>query len=260
MEKNAALIGYTGFVGRNILNQQQFTHLYNSKNIEEIQGKEFDLIVCAGAPGVKWIANKEPGKDYDSIKRLMDCLKKVKTKEFVLISTINVYSKPSKVDEDTPIEISGLLPYGKHRRILEQFAESRFSATIIRLPGLFGEGIKKNMIYDLLNYNRVETIQEGSIFQFYNLDYIWMDINKTLQHNIKILNLATEPVSAEELGKYCFGFDFTHKTTKSAPHYDMRTKYGVLWGQNSSYLYPKLTILQDLKSFVINYKQGISAF
>lgn len=256
MGENRALIGYTGFVGGNILNQQQFAHLYNSKNIEEIQGKEFDLIVCAGAPGVKWLANKEPGKDYDSIKRLMDCLEKVKTKEFTLISTIDVYSNPYKVDEDTPIELNSLLPYGQHRRILEQFAESHFRATIMRLPGLFGKGLKKNIIYDLLNDNPVEAIHEDGVFQFYNLDYIWQDINKALQNNIEILNLATEPVSAKELGKYCFGFDFTQKTAKPAPCYDIRTKYGTLWGQNSSYLYPRLTILQELKSFVTNYNKG----
>ena len=44
---NNALIGYTGFVGMNILQQKPFMFLYNSKNIEEIKGKEFDLIVCS---------------------------------------------------------------------------------------------------------------------------------------------------------------------------------------------------------------------
>lgn len=256
MGKNRALIGYTGFVGGNILNQQKFAHLYNSKNIEEIQGEEFDLIVCAGTPSVKWLANKEPEKDYQSIKRLMDCLEKVKTKGFVLISTIDVYSNPCKVDEDTSIEMSDLLPYGKHRRILEEFAEIRFRTAIVRLPGLFGKRLRKNMIYDLLNDSLVEPIHEDSMFQFYNLDYIWRDIEKTLQNNIKILNLATEPVPVKELAKYCFGSDFTQKTDKPAHCYDVRTKYGALWGQNSPYLYPKLTTLQDLRSFVINYNRG----
>ena len=158
LERNSALIGYTGFIGGNILNQERFDRLYNSKNIEDIRGQEFDLIVCAGAPGVQWLANKEPDKDYESIKRLMNNLEKVKTKEFVLISTILVYSNPSVVDEDTPIDIGDLLPYGRHRRILEEFAESRFGATIMRLPGLFGKGLGKNIIYDLLHNNRIDDI------------------------------------------------------------------------------------------------------
>ena len=41
-----ALIGYTGFVGSNLLNQYEFTACYNSKNIQEIHGKDYDLCIC----------------------------------------------------------------------------------------------------------------------------------------------------------------------------------------------------------------------
>ena len=68
---NSALIGYTGFVGGNLLRQFAFTDLYNSTNIETIAGRAYDLIVCAGAPGVMWKANKEPALDEQS--RFMKC-------------------------------------------------------------------------------------------------------------------------------------------------------------------------------------------
>ena len=57
------LIGYTGFVGNNLAEQTEFDFVYNSKNIHEIQGKTFDIVYCAGMPGTKWIANKNPEKD-----------------------------------------------------------------------------------------------------------------------------------------------------------------------------------------------------
>ena len=44
----SALIGHTGFVGGNIAANAQFTDCYNSKNIAEIRGKSYDMIVCAG--------------------------------------------------------------------------------------------------------------------------------------------------------------------------------------------------------------------
>ena len=71
MTKNKnALIGYSGFVGGNILNQKKFDYLYNSKNIADVQMKKFDLVVCAAAPGTKWFADKYPKKDFNSIKIL----------------------------------------------------------------------------------------------------------------------------------------------------------------------------------------------
>lgn len=72
-----ALIGYTGFVGGTIASQTQFDEQYNSKNIHEIAGKEFDLIVCAGEPGKKWMANQEPQQDLLSIRNLIEHLKTV---------------------------------------------------------------------------------------------------------------------------------------------------------------------------------------
>ena len=48
-----ALIGYTGFVGTALARQHDFDAFYNSKNIETIKGEHFNLVVCAGAYGLK---------------------------------------------------------------------------------------------------------------------------------------------------------------------------------------------------------------
>ncbi len=42
-----ALIGYTGFVGSNLLRMRPFSRLYRSTNIEAIACERFDLVVCA---------------------------------------------------------------------------------------------------------------------------------------------------------------------------------------------------------------------
>ena len=44
--KKCALIGHTGFVGSNLKQQMFFTDYYNSKNIKDIHGKEYDEIYC----------------------------------------------------------------------------------------------------------------------------------------------------------------------------------------------------------------------
>ena len=58
-----ALIGYSGFVGGTLLRQRAFEARYRSTNIGSIAGGEFELVVCAGAPAQKWIANRDPEAD-----------------------------------------------------------------------------------------------------------------------------------------------------------------------------------------------------
>jgi hypothetical protein len=65
------LIGYTGLVGGILSGEMQFDTLYNSKNITDIQGGKFDYLICAGASGLKWKANKDTEKDLNSIKFLI---------------------------------------------------------------------------------------------------------------------------------------------------------------------------------------------
>jgi len=248
------LIGYTGFVGGNINRKEKFDYLYNSKNISQIRNKSFDLVISAGTPAIKWLASKEPEKDFASIKVLMDNLKTIKTKKFVLISTVDVYPNPIDVNETNHIDEKKLQPYGKHRRILEEFCKKRFDATIIRLPALFGEGLKKNIIYDLINNHLVKNIHQDGIFQFYNLDYMWEDIKKVINHDIKILNVATEPISVKEITEQVFNLKLENNIEQLPPQYDFHTKYAKYWGKNGCYLYNKKEVLSDLKNFVKRMK------
>lgn len=71
---------------------------------------------------------------------------------FILISTVDVYDIKSGVDEDYIINPEKADYYGRNRLEFEKFVKDKFPKfTIIRLPALFGSGLKKNFIYDLLN-------------------------------------------------------------------------------------------------------------
>ena len=65
--KKVALIGYTGLIGKIILNELKKKKIkifkFNSKNIKKIKEKRFNEIYCAGLPAEKWKANKFPAKD-----------------------------------------------------------------------------------------------------------------------------------------------------------------------------------------------------
>ena len=69
-----------------------------------------------------------------------------------MISTIDIFKNPKYVDENSPVDTEGLQPYGYNRYQLEKWVRDHYSeALIIRLPSLFGKGIKKNFIYDYIN-------------------------------------------------------------------------------------------------------------
>lgn len=148
----SALVGYTGFVGSNLRNSHQFTHLYNSKNIQEAFGTEPDLLVFAGLPSAMFKANVNPRGDYINIIHAIENIKAIKPKQIVLISTIAVYDKIYNVDENYIINDTLLLPYGKNRLFLEKWVSENFSEKlIVRLPALYGINLKKNFIYDFIN-------------------------------------------------------------------------------------------------------------
>lgn len=252
-----ALIGYTGFVGSNLLRQQHFDDCYNSANIAAINGQRYDVVICAGVPAAKWIANREPVRDRANIQGLMTHLAAVEADRFVLISTVDVYPLPVGVDEESAIDIEKCEPYGKHRLELEYFVADRFDTCIVRLPGLFGKGLKKNIIYDFLHDNNVNLINPNGVFQFYSLKHLTHDIDVALENNLKILNITSEPVSVMEVAQVCLGQPFTNTVDQPAARYDYRSLHAHLFGGHDGYLYSKHKVLADLRGYVNEERQRV---
>jgi len=93
-----ALIGYTGFVGSNLADQYAFDDVYNSKNIADIEGQEYDLVVSAANRADMWRINQEGQQDLAEIKEYIGHIEKAKIKKLVLISTVGVYKTPNSAD------------------------------------------------------------------------------------------------------------------------------------------------------------------
>lgn len=232
----AALIGYTGFVGGNLLAARPWDALFNSQNFRDMTGQTYDLLVCAGVSAVKWQANREPEADWAGIQRLIDVLATVKAKQFVLISTVDVFPHPVGVDETTLLPLGEGQPYGRHRLQLEDWASRHFPVChVVRLPGCFGPGLKKNAIYDLLHDNMVSAIDPDGVFQFYDVRRIWLDLQVVLDANLPLCHFATGPVSLQRIATEVFGRPLP---TKDQPHghYNFATQHSQLWGRNDGYL------------------------
>ena len=147
-----AIVGYTGFVGQNLCISHHFDAKYNSKNISEAYETKPDLLVYSGVRAEMFTANNFPERDFAHIQEAISNIEKIKPKRLVLISTISVYPV-YEGNENTDIKDKTGTVYGKNRRYLEQWVEKNITDyTIVRLPALYGEGIKKNFIYDIIHY------------------------------------------------------------------------------------------------------------
>jgi dTDP-4-dehydrorhamnose reductase len=249
-DTSAALIGYTGFVGSTLLRQVEFGSLYRSTNIQEIEGRTFDIVVCAGAPAQKWLANKDPESDQRQIDGLIRHLKTITCNRFILISTVDVFQNAVGVDENSPVDEAGLHAYGLNRRRLEKFVQANFpDHLIVRLPGLVGPGLRKNVIFDLLNGNNLLTIESRSVFQFYPMVNLWYDIGKALDAGLRLVHLSAEPISVSDLSLLGFGRPFVQHLASTPARYDMRTCHAAAFGVQGHYQYRVGETVQAIRAY-----------
>lgn len=300
-----ALVGYTGFVGSNLYENAIFDKVYNSKNITEAYGTMPDLLVYAGLRAEKYLANSAPEKDMELIRQAEENITKIAPAKLVLISTIDVFKTSKKMDETSAVDTRDLCPYGYNRYQLEVWARKKYpDALIIRLPGLFGNHIKKNFIYDYIHvvpstltaikmdelsfyvpilkqyyelqdngfykvkeltspeqvqlkdmfikagFTALHFTDSRSCFQFYDLKRLWSDIQIALDAGIKLLHLATAPVSAGELYTYLSGDNFINELDGIPADYDYRTIYAGKFNGKNGYICDKSSVLRQIDAFV----------
>ena len=150
------LVGHTGFVGQNLNRQYSFTATFNSKNISDAYGTLPDLCVYCGTRAEKFRADNFPDEDLAHMNETINNIRQINPKRLVLISTVDVIPSTQEADvyEDTGYNTDKLTSYGKNRLYLENEIRKTYpDALIIRLPALFGLGLKKNFIFDLISYS-----------------------------------------------------------------------------------------------------------
>lgn len=299
-----SLVGFTGFVGSNLAAATNFDGLYNSKNITEAYDTKPDLLIYAGVPATKYLANKEPEKDLTIIRQAEENITRIAPRKLVLISTIDVFPEPVGVDENTVPEVSKEA-YGRNRLALENWTREHYhDALIIRLPALFGMNLKKNFIYDMmhpipfclneklfadfisrepklkeyyqpcgngffqcidltldeeknvkkiftqLGFSTLSFTDSRSRYQFYPLTRLWNDLRLALDHDLRLLHLATEPITASELYKALTNASYVNETSNKPAYYDYRTMHGKIFGQKGVYILSKEAIITSIYKFI----------
>lgn len=145
------LVGSTGFVGGNLLAKHTFAAECHSSDITAQYGTRPDLCIYAGVPAAMFLANADPEADLAVMRAARENIRQIAPKRLVLISSIAVLADSRGVYEDSPAQdTEGLPAYGKNRLQLERWVREDFpDALIVRLPALYGAGIRKNFLFDL---------------------------------------------------------------------------------------------------------------
>lgn len=244
LSKPSCLIGHTGFVGGALRRQALYDCCFNSGNFRDMAGQSFGLVVCCGVSAVKWRANQEPEADRAGILALADVLRRVTAEAFVLVSTVDVHPVPAGVDEAADCARQPNHAYGRHRLEFEGFIRERFPrALILRLPGLFGPGLRKNALHDLLHRHQLEAVNPEGRLQWYDVGRLSGDIGRARAAGLPLVQMAVEPVRTGDIAAAVFPEVKLHPGRLPAPCYDMRTRHAGLFGGHDGYIMDRAEVM-----------------
>ncbi len=169
------------------------------------------------------------------------------------LSTIDVYPLVAGLDEDFDCHgVAGHNAYGAHRLEFEDAVRRRFETVhVVRLPGLFGDGLKKNVIFDLLHDNCLGAIAPASALQWYGIDRLWTDIGRVVDAGLGLCNLFTEPIATGDIIDRFFPQKSVGGAAAPAVHYDLRTRHGAVFGSPvPGYARSRRQVMDDLGAWL----------
>lgn len=251
------LVGATGLFGKTISEKVLFSYKFSTLNIKsfsDLNDKNIENMYLCCLQSKKYLVDEKPENDLDNIFSIVNHIKKVKPKNVILISTIDVYNNsPIYLNEDY-IPKHKNPSYGSNRYFFETLIKNTFiesNVYIFRFPGVFGKFFKKNIFYDMINNNRLEYINVNSMHQWYDLNELNDDIeffkNKYKGHNT--FNLFSEPVETKEIIEKIFPY-------KKIDFFDERIEFNYLSKfYDNHYRFSKDDILLRMHNFASNYKK-----
>lgn len=302
------LVGSTGFVGGNLLASAAFDAACHSTDVARQFGRDNDLVVYAGVPAAMYLANQDPEADLAVMRAARENLRRLAGRRVVLISSVAVYADSrGKTETDDPAG-PGLAPYGANRLRLENWVREDFeNALIVRLPALYGKGLKKNFLYDLHtltpamlrpakygelaakselvaaaytdagngfyrlsgaadpaalrawfaqnDWNALNFTDSRSVYQFYDLAGLWGHIETALAAGLRLLNLATPPVSAAAVYRAVTGGEFKNELAGTPFDYDLRTEHAPLFGGAGGYICTEEEELAGIRRFMKKWEE-----
>ncbi len=179
--KSIALIGANGFVAKSINK-----YLLKNKNISitpvtrsnyevaRIKNK-YDIIINSAMPSKRFWAKQNPYEDFiETIEKTFNIVNNWRYSKIIQISSISARSQLNTT-------------YGRHKAAAENLVNNK-SNLILRLGPMYGKDLKKGVLIDMKNDNRVYVSKE-SLYCFAPVDWVGEWICKNM-HLSGILDLG----------------------------------------------------------------------
>jgi len=189
----------------------------------------------------QWVV--ENVKDYHILR--LPGLFGINLKKNFIFDMINII--PSMLTEDKILELQKKCPVNLFECYLKQ--QNGF----YRLKPIKKE-IKSSLIelFENCGFNALSFTDSRSVYQFYNLENLWSHIKIAIKNDLRLLCVATEPVSADKLYRSIYGKEFKNEFLSSPIKYDMRTLHYRLYNGNGGYIFDKDRVINEIKGFMQN--------
>jgi len=144
---DVAILGANGFVGSAIClelekQNKQFKKITRA-NYTEFKDEKFDIIINSTMPSKRFWARQNPELDYEeTVLKTKNILSDFKFNKIIQISSISSRCQLHTV-------------YGKNKKKAEDLVKDSKKYLIVRLAPLYGKGLTKGVLIDMLNNTKV---------------------------------------------------------------------------------------------------------
>lgn len=150
-----AVLGHHGFIGNTLfssLADEGAAPLGIGRGTPD-PSYPLEEVWCCAAPGSMIQANTRPEEDRATVEAIFERLLALAPRRVVLISTIAALERFGAGQDEDQGAPERDTPYGANRALLEGWVRGHWKerALVMRLPALYGPGLKKNALYDLLH-------------------------------------------------------------------------------------------------------------
>jgi len=243
----ALIIGSTGFIGRNIVENLPDIEVLDRHLYQLETNLHTDTLYIAAPSASKWLVNSNPKEDLNNITQLASSINKhIKAEKIIVFSTVDVYANLSTSTElsETLTDIS----YGGNRRIFEKLLSvNECELYVFRLSGVFGKHLKKNIIYDLLNKRNSEVgkYNLNSEFQFIEISSVLKTCHELLNKTPGVYNLSSPPIKVSDLLE---SFDWIKDVT-AIPSKSPIIRYNVktLYNRDAEYMFKSEEVYERIE-------------
>lgn len=185
------IIGSNGFLGKNIVRNLEKEHSLRSITRDNFDWKTnrdiyYDAIINAAGQSKKYIAETDPVSDLrNNVELIYHINNKYKFKKLIHISSIDVHKQ-------------GI--YSLHKKMAENVVRELISNyTILQCGAIIGPGLKKGVVYDILNDLPIR-LTKYSTLQLITTKDIARVMSDVLEENYnRTILVAGSPITVEDM-------------------------------------------------------------